>query len=173
MNPSSTTNPGYCPPISMRLSADSPLVDRVGLYKPKHSARLGRTECLLWRPLEPNVFGGAGKVLAKRREVHYRTTHEDIGHLQGALTRRHCGQDIVVLAQLDRSYARLPVEGLKGPRAALVAHLCGDEVENVAGASDIGQGGFEPRALYRGSVPVRRNDVVDDVALADQLSGLR
>src|SRR5260370_21332363 len=111
--------------------------------------------------------------LTKGCEVHDRTTHQDVGHLERATARRDRRQDVVVLAQLDRSYARRPVEDLQVPGAALIAHLCGDEVENVARASNVGQGRDEPRALHRGSAPIRRDYVVDDVALADQLSGLR
>src|SRR5262249_56695290 len=83
------------------------------------------------------------------------------------------GEDVGVAGELGGGDARVPVEDLQVPRAAGVPGLGGDEVEHVAGAGVVGEGGLGACELHRGHGPGGVDDVVHDVAVREHLGLVR
>src|SRR5229473_8027438 len=125
----------------------------------------------LWSSTPPSLT--FGNLLAQRREVDHRAADEGPGDLERSLPGGDGGEDIVVFAQLDGSDTRVPVKDLQIPRTSGITDLSRNEVEHVATGAIVREGGQQTGTLHCGRGSVSANDVVHDVALAEQLGRLR
>src|SRR5712692_11007421 len=111
--------------------------------------------------------------LAEGGEVDDRAADEGRGDLERALAGCDRGEDVGVAGELGRRDAGVPVEDLQVPRAAGVPDLGGDEVEHVAGAGVVREGGLGACELHGWHGPAGVDDVEDDVAGREHLGLLR
>src|SRR5712691_3103568 len=88
------------------------------------------------------------RLLAQSREVDHRAAHEGRRYLERPLPRRNGREDVVVLAQLPRSHAGVPVEDLQIPGTARIANLGWNEVEHVAAGGIVRQSSHQTSTLH-------------------------